>query len=364
MKNVLGASVLFALVLTSCSNGSNSDGLTLQANISEPTEGTVYLTKFQDGEEKFLDSAEIVDGHFTLSYPELDQPQSLFLRLPGNPRPIFFYGEKGTLTLEWMDVNSPPDFQGGAFQDSLEVINTLRMEQDNIMQGLVQEYQMAQATSDSAKMKQIEKDAKALQDNLQVELKKMAKRTGPLGAKIALEQLYDLDHQSLDTIYQTIPVIYAKAPDVVQLKEHIETLKKVSKGAPLTNLTMADTSGNMVSLTDIKAKYLLVDFWASWCGPCRQVNPDLVKLYNDFHDRGFDIVGVSLDENGDRWKQAIVQDSLVWSQMSDLKGWESEATRVYGLRFIPQNILVNQYGVIAQKNMTVDELREYLSEAL
>ena len=108
----------------------------------------------------------------------------------------------------------------------------------------------------------------------------------------------------------------------------------------------------------------MVDFWASWCGPCRAANPALLELYNDNNQKGFNIVGISLDNNAEKWIEGIAQDKLPWPQMSDLGGWQNEISTFYGIQFIPQNLLIDANGVIVGKNMEPAELSEFLAANL
>jgi len=140
-----------------------------------------------------------------------------------------------------------------------------------------------------------------------------------------------------------------------------ETALKVGRMAP--NFTQATPDGRQVSLTDYRGKYVLVDFWASWCGPCRQENPNLTKAYNEYKDKNFDVLSVSLDEAGDRakWVKAIQDDRLPWTQVAELKGWQGKAATAYFIKFIPQNFLVDPTGKIIAMNLSGDALPEALA---
>ena len=146
-----------------------------------------------------------------------------------------------------------------------------------------------------------------------------------------------------------------------ELRPHI---KAVAIGAVAPEIIEADTSGNMVSLSSFRGKYVLVDFWASWCGPCRAENPNLVKAYNRYKGLKFTVVGVSLDalDGKGRWKAAIRKDGLSWPQVSDLKYWDSEAAILYGIKAIPQNFLLDPSGKIIAKNLRGDDLENKLEE--
>jgi thiol-disulfide isomerase/thioredoxin len=134
----------------------------------------------------------------------------------------------------------------------------------------------------------------------------------------------------------------------------------VNKPAPL--FTQADTNGTPVSLADLKGKVVLVDFWASWCHPCRDENPNLVKQYQMYKDKGFQIVSVSLDNNKKNWLAAIAADGLGWLQVSDLKGWRNEVALLYGIRAVPACFLVGKDGKIIANDLRGETLNAKLEE--
>ncbi len=120
----------------------------------------------------------------------------------------------------------------------------------------------------------------------------------------------------------------------------------------------------MISLSSFKGKYVLIDFWASWCGPCRATNPELKKIYSEFKDKNFDILGVSLDFNKDNWIKAINQDGLPWFHVSDLKYWKNTAAVNYGIVSVPQNVLIDPSGKIIDRNLAGEKLRSRLQQLL
>jgi len=135
-------------------------------------------------------------------------------------------------------------------------------------------------------------------------------------------------------------------------------------GRPAPEFTLPDVNGKPVSLNSFRGKYLLVDFWASWCGPCRRENPNVVKAFQQFKDKNFTILGVSLDETKEAWMKAIVQDQLKWTQVSDLKHWESSVVGLYGIQGIPYNVLLDPDGKVIAENLTGSSLERKLSEVL
>jgi peroxiredoxin len=169
----------------------------------------------------------------------------------------------------------------------------------------------------------------------------------------AAEQAYqNLSPQLRNTeIGKSIPVLLASSA-------------KTKIGSPAIDFTQTTPEGKAVKLSDFKGKYILIDFWASWCAPCRNENPNLVAAYNKYKDKGFTVLGVSLDNPGKKeaWLKAIADDKLTWTQVSDLKGWDNMAALQYGVRSIPANFLVDTTGKIIAKNLKGETLNNKLTE--
>jgi len=145
-----------------------------------------------------------------------------------------------------------------------------------------------------------------------------------------------------------------------EIAARIELLSKVEAGKPAQEFTQSTPDGKKVKLADYKGKYVLIDFWASWCGPCRAENPNLLKQYKMYNGKGFDILGVSLDKDRDPWVKAVAQDALPWTQVSDLKGWNNEVAVLYGIRGVPATFLVDPSGKIIATDLRGETLNHKL----
>ena len=171
--------------------------------------------------------------------------------------------------------------------------------------------------------------------------------------------------------YKDVAAIYEKLDPSAQqsaqgrkIAVRLTVLKKSALGEKILDFTQNDTTGKPVQFVNFKGKYVLVDFWASWCGPCRGENPNVLKAYNEYKDKNFTVVGISLDDKADSWEKAIREDNMPWTQLSDLKGWKNELANYYGIQGIPSNFLVDPDGKIVAKDLRGEALHAKLAELL
>jgi len=172
------------------------------------------------------------------------------------------------------------------------------------------------------------------------------------------------DYKQLAPEFEKLSPALRASTAGVKYKQYLDIIKSVSVGAMAPDFAQPDTNGTMVSLASFKGKYVLLDFWASWCGPCRAENPNVVKAFNTFKGKNFTILSVSLDRPGkkDNWMKAIHKDGLAWNHVSDLKFWDNDAAKLYGIQAIPQNLLIDPSGKIIAKDLFGDGLEKKLGE--
>lgn len=174
------------------------------------------------------------------------------------------------------------------------------------------------------------------------------------------------DIRMYDKLFNRLNKSVRESKDGEALRKTINGFMAVRIGAVAPLFTSPDTSGNAFNLKDLRGKYVLLDFWASWCGPCREENPNVVKAYEQFKDKNFTVLGVSLDQPNkrDAWIKAIKDDGLVWQHVSDLKYWKNEVAQQYSIRSIPQNFLIDPKGKIIAANLRGEALLQKLQALL
>jgi len=176
---------------------------------------------------------------------------------------------------------------------------------------------------------------------------------------------YLLDNDQLETALTRLDAPLKQMEEFKYMQGKLDRMNAVAVGKSYTDFGLETPEGDILKISDVhNGNVLMIDFWASWCSPCREANPELVEIYNDYHDSGFDIIGVSLDRDSASWVKAIADDHLAWHQISDLKYWNSEGAILYGVPAIPHSVLIDRNGIIAGTKLHGDELREAIESLL
>ena len=355
---------IFPFLLFSCNQ---QEEYTITSNIEGANNKTIYLKVYRNGSYETIDST-IINNNTASFSGSINHVEPYFVYIEDiNDRYSFFpSNEEITLTL-FADSLDKSEISGSPAHEKYKDYLARLQAPEKQLDDLYNEYRKAKQNGNQEKLEEIEEKAAGIEEQINTEQWKTFddNKSNFLAPYILYRELYyGMEVEELDSVVALIDNQLEDHPYMKQLNNHIHTLKTVSIGKKAPGFSLADTAGQEVSLSDFQGdySYLLIDFWASWCPPCRAENPNLVAVYNDYKDEGFDILGVSFDQDKDAWIKAIHEDSLTWHHVSDLKGWGNEVGKQYGIRSIPSSLILDENGVIIAKNLRGEELREKMEE--
>ena len=362
MRNVL-ALLVVALTVFSCQTA--KDEYSIKGSIAGLETGKVYLQKLVDGQPQTVDTADVVEGKFAFK-GKMEMPDMRLLRLNEQEYFAQFFLENAKISVQAnKDSLRATKIKGSPTQDVFQVyINEMERLNKEVM-AIQERYQTAMTTGNNSEAEKVKIDYEAMIANNKVFTKNFIKEhpASVVSPFILLNQLAgELEDAELETITNSFAPEIAASEYVVKLNEMVAEKKKTAVGVEAPDFTMNDPEGKPVQLLSLRGKVVLIDFWASWCAPCRQENPNVVKLYEQYNSKGFEIIGVSLDRSKDEWLQAIKDDKLSWVHVSDLQFWQNSAARLYGVNAIPQTYLLNAEGKIIAKGLRSEQLATKLGE--
>lgn len=280
---------------------------------------------------------------------------------------ISFYAENGIVLLDITENREGVKRSGTALNNDFQALSDLVMPFKLKEMEMEKEFAAAKNSKDEAKMKELQEQYQAM-DKEKKEVEKNFAMTH-LDSQISLEwmeQTIDIANNKSEaqTMFSKLSQRLRDTDAGKRYAMKIQATQAVEVGGVAPDFTAKTPTGEQVSLKSYRGKYVLVDFWASWCGPCRHENPNVVKAYTKYKSDKFDILGVSLDQDKKAWEDAIAKDELTWNQVSDLMGWQSMLAMSYAVRAIPANFLIDPQGKIIARDLRGDELEKKLNEIL
>jgi peroxiredoxin len=338
------------------------------------------LLLYEVNGEAVVDSARMVNGicTFTGKIP----PYPVMARLWGHHEPVGysnghlpdelrFYLEKGTIQIAVKDSIKYAVVTGTKTNADYNKFRTFMMRPTNRIMEMNKESVLATAEDRKAadyEQKFQARYEKAVEDYKSALLQYVRQNPNSAASAEALNMWAgpSMDVALAERLYSSLSPGVHNTRAGQELLKRIKSSRSTEIGSVAPVFTQNDTSGKAIKLTDFRGKYVLLDFWASWCGPCRAENPNYVKAYAEYKDKGFTILGVSLDQPGghDAWLAAIKKDGLTWTQVSDLKYWNNEVAKLYDIRAVPQNFLIDPTGKIIAKDLRGEDLTKKLKEVI
>jgi peroxiredoxin len=359
---------VLTITLLSCgSNASTKGGFIVRGKIVNSTEKTITLNELTPKGLILLDTATIAaDGSFELN-GKVGEKTFAMINFPKGA--VLMVIDSLTDMMLSIDANTPDQFGVKGSEDTEQLRKLLEVN-NKYMQGmraLEAKYAQYNTSVPSAAMQQqIRSEYDSIMLGRKNEIQQFVFTGKPnISAYFATNFLTaEADFSFFDKVDKQFYSLFSSSKYAREHHQRVETLRKTAIGETAPDIVLPDPFGKSVALSSLRGKYVLVDFWASWCKPCRIENPNVVRMYNRFKTKGFDVYSVSLDDNKEAWMKAINDDKLLWTHVSDLKKWNASVVSSYNIESIPFTVLLDREGKIVAKNLRGAELEKKLAELM
>lgn len=356
--------MLTMLALQACNQ--NKEGYHIEVNLDNAGGNWVKLLHLVDRNYVTYDSAFAEAGAPAVLTRGTEGVQTMYLTLEGKDGSVQMlvdnshYSVSGSLQDPQITTDSKAQNDLISYQDMFRPL-TARMQE------LVAEIRKGPDPENPAKIDSLREVYYALYEQQDtMDSLYIAENPSSFATVLALRNtFYMLETEQLEEALNRLDEPLHQMEEYKYMYGKLERMKAVAIGKKYTDFALETPEGEMLSVSDVhQGNVLMIDFWASWCGPCRRANPEVVEIYHTYHDRGFEILGVSLDRDSAKWVKAIADDQLTWKHISDLKYWNSEGAVLYGVPAIPHTVLIDRNGIITAKNLHGNELREAIESLL
>lgn len=344
----------------------NTFTITGKINLSHDGE-KVYIN-YIHAQKNQVDSSLVANGAFTLT-GEIDVPCLTYIRV-GNKHSsnaTDFYLAAGHTNMVTTDSLKYATISGNKIAvDYFRLMEPIRSLQKEKLNYFLKHHRIPQEEKEGPEALKLQSKIKDV--NKQIMALTYAFIENNPSSAMSLESLENLSGAIIDysVVYPKFNRLSDKlknSPKGKAFAEKIDLAKNMAVGAKALDFESTTTDGKKLQLKEVltSGKYTLLDFWASWCGPCRKENPNIVKAYTSYHQKGLNVLSVSLDDDAEKWKTAIEKDGMRWHHVSDLKGWKEPVALLYGIRALPQNVLLDAKGIVLAKNLQAEELLKKLA---
>ena len=364
------AVVLGCLLCAAWCSAQGQAGMKSLVEMTVPADGgwqKAYLLPF-DASPRAIDSAEVKDGQCRLTLPATPQPQGygIMVRAGGKQLTAGVFNDCQRQMLTWRADQAGYECSGSVLGSRLVAYRQAETQFGRSAAVLQQQAANPGATEAGRRQAQAQLDSLAEGMKTLIMAALRQNMENPLGLFLMQENAEWIEPAPVMELLEKVPQSYRSHPAYTEVHDQVQALLRTQMGQPYTDLQMKTPEGRALRISDLvgRQELLLVDFWASWCGPCMGEVPNLVQLYKDCHGKGLEIIGVSLDNRADAWRNALEKHHMTWPQMSDLKGWDSQACQAYSITGIPATVLIGKDGKIVARDLRGAELRRKIEELL
>ena len=358
MRKLLLSIVAASMTLAACNAQS---GYKVTGTVEGMPDGKAIIATVNGSSLDTLAKADVKNGSFEFT-GNVSEPTGAYIMVIGQRGAIPFMLENANITVNAGQAGlTVTGSEGQKIYDQFMAINTTTQQEAMKLQ---QEYQAA--NGDQAKMQAVQEAYAKLMTDAQAKETELIKANPDsyVSTFVIVSGMGQMEYEQLKERYNLLGEKAKASAQGKAIAAQIAKLESTAIGQIAPNFTITTPEGESISLYDIKGKVKLIDYWASWCGPCRGENPHVVEIYKEYHPKGLEIFGVSLDNNKEAWVKAIADDGLVWKHGSDLKGWQSAPAQLYSVSGIPHTVLLDENNKIIAKNLRGDELKQKIAELL